>query len=135
MKKWEDVQRKLKDELEKWFYKQCRNLEADYFMFYLPASLHHDSNLIICQKVHPDTRFAEAYILVSDKRINKGLTVEQNYRHFESILFKLPVITPTDPSEGWYNTEKFPHFVVNNGAWDIYRNDDNYCAAIPTIGG
>lgn len=32
----------------------------------------------------------------------------------------------------YYNTTNFPHFVCNHGNWDIYRNDKDYCAAIPT---
>jgi hypothetical protein len=31
-----------------------------------------------------------------------------------------------------YNRINFPHFVVNNGNWDIYANDKGYCASIPT---
>jgi hypothetical protein len=32
----------------------------------------------------------------------------------------------------YYNTENFPIFVCHNGNWDIYRNERDYCAAIPT---
>ena len=31
-----------------------------------------------------------------------------------------------------YNKTHFPHFVGNHGNWDIYRNDSDNCAAIPT---
>lgn len=31
-----------------------------------------------------------------------------------------------------YNTTNFPIFICNHGNWDIYRNADGYCAAIPT---
>lgn len=31
-----------------------------------------------------------------------------------------------------YNKNNFPIFVCNHGNWDIYRNADGYCAAIPT---
>jgi hypothetical protein len=34
--------------------------------------------------------------------------------------------------ETYYTKENFPSFVCNDGPWDIYRNDYNYCAAIPT---
>lgn len=32
-----------------------------------------------------------------------------------------------------YNKTHFPHFVGNHGNWDIYRNDKDNCAAIPTL--
>jgi hypothetical protein len=31
-----------------------------------------------------------------------------------------------------YNRTHFPHFVCNNGNWDICASDSGYCAAIPT---
>jgi hypothetical protein len=32
----------------------------------------------------------------------------------------------------YYNTVNFPHFVCHNGNWDIYKDDCDYCASIPT---
>ena len=32
----------------------------------------------------------------------------------------------------YYNKTNFPHFVINNGNWDIYAKDTGHCAAIPT---
>jgi hypothetical protein len=32
----------------------------------------------------------------------------------------------------YYNKRNFPRFIVNHGNWDIYANDRDYCAAIPT---
>lgn len=34
----------------------------------------------------------------------------------------------------YYNTRNFPIFVCHHGNWDIYRNDKDYCAAIPIDG-
>jgi hypothetical protein len=31
-----------------------------------------------------------------------------------------------------YNTDNYPHFVCNNGNWDIYTDAKGYCASIPT---
>jgi hypothetical protein len=31
----------------------------------------------------------------------------------------------------YYNVENFPTLVAHHGPWDIYRNQNNYCAAIP----
>ena len=31
-----------------------------------------------------------------------------------------------------YNRQNFPRFVCHHGNWDIYANDQDRCAAIPT---
>ena len=30
-----------------------------------------------------------------------------------------------------YSKEHFPTFVINDGPWDIYKDEHDYCAAIP----
>lgn len=30
-----------------------------------------------------------------------------------------------------YNKRRYPHFVCNHGAWDIYADSNRYCVAIP----
>ncbi len=35
-------------------------------------------------------------------------------------------------SARFYNTDLFPVLVAHHGNWDIYRNANGYCAAIPT---
>lgn len=32
-----------------------------------------------------------------------------------------------------YNRDNFPVFVCRHGNWDIYRNVEGYCAAIPAL--
>ena len=32
----------------------------------------------------------------------------------------------------YYNVKNFPHLIAHHGNWDIYANDKDYCAAIPT---
>jgi hypothetical protein len=32
----------------------------------------------------------------------------------------------------YYNVDNFPVFVCHHGNWDIYKNANGYCAAIPT---
>lgn len=34
-----------------------------------------------------------------------------------------------------YNKTNFPFFVVTHGNWDIFRNEQGKCAAIPTAEG
>ena len=31
----------------------------------------------------------------------------------------------------YYNTDHFPTLIAHNGPWDIYRNAEGKCAAIP----
>jgi hypothetical protein len=35
-------------------------------------------------------------------------------------------------THNYYNTDNFPHFVVNHYSYDIYANNAGKCAAIPT---
>jgi len=37
----------------------------------------------------------------------------------------------TTATHDYYNTKNFPTLVAHNGPWDIYRNNNGYCAAIP----
>lgn len=32
----------------------------------------------------------------------------------------------------FYNTQNFPVILAHSGPWDIYRNNEGYCAAIPS---
>jgi len=48
-------------------------------------------------------------------------------QHFEEVESRRKKST-----HDYYNTENFPTLVAHHGPWDIYRNANNECAAIPT---
>ena len=88
MKTLADIQTRLKIELNQWFIRQCRNVYEDYYLYYLPSTPEHDGGLIICK----DTPHNPEYKLVQG-RINKGLTVEQNFYALQQTIRRLPILS------------------------------------------
>jgi hypothetical protein len=92
MKTWEDVISRMKAELEQWFIKQCQNIFDDYYLWYLPTTAEHDGELLIAKEKPANIDFQLAW----PKRINKGLTKEQNLQRLYDTLRKLPILTNSE---------------------------------------
>ena len=89
MRNLAELQTALLNELKHWFKKQCENIHADFYLYYLPATAEHNGGLLICQNEPPN----KEYKLVTDNKINKAATVEQNFNHFRRFLGDLPVLS------------------------------------------
>jgi len=85
-----DIKDRLQAELEQWFLKQCKNNYADFYLYYLPAAPEHDGGLLIAENIkNPE------YLLAMPEKINKSITVEQNFNRIMvyGVLNKLPILT------------------------------------------
>ena len=91
MKTWEDVQNRLRAELEQWFIKQCRDNFEDYYLYYLPTTEAHDGGFMFLtdKPANPDYRMGW------NRPVNKGKTIDQNFSTFSNILKKLPIMSAT----------------------------------------
>jgi hypothetical protein len=89
MKTWNDLTVTLKSELDQWFVRQCRNIHGDYYLYFIETTPAHDGGIIICDErpANPE------YRLAWPQRINKGATVEQNYRCLLEVCRRLPVLS------------------------------------------
>jgi len=84
-----DIKTRLQAELKQWFLKQCQNNYADFYLYYLPAAGDHAGNLRIAENIEP------GYLLAMTERIDKSITVEQNFNKIMvyGILNRLPILT------------------------------------------
>ena len=87
--KMEEINTRLKMELDQWFIKQCRNNFADFYLYYIEATPEHNGGFIICENDPPN----KDYKLAWNQAINKGATVNQNYNLLRSrCVNRLPII-------------------------------------------
>ena len=89
MKNLADIQTRLKNELDQWFIKQCRNVYEDYYLYYLESSPEHDGGLLIAANKPANSE----YKMAGGGRINKGATIQQNFNTLRPILNRLPILT------------------------------------------
>jgi len=87
MKNVADIQTRLKAELNQWFPKQCKNIYDDYYLYYLPTTLEHIGDILICKEApaNPEYQRAEGQSLSKDK------TVNQNFNHLREVCNRLPI--------------------------------------------
>lgn len=88
MKTAKEVSTKLKIQLARWFAKQCRNLDRDYYLYLIPQTAAKPSTLTILSG-----RPAGNHVLVCNERLRKHFTVEQNYSVLMDLLRKMPCLT------------------------------------------
>ena len=90
MKDRADLETRLKAELEQWLEKQIRNEYADFYLYYLPTTAEHDGGILIAR----DRPANPEYKLAMSERINKGLSINQNFNRIRnSGLYNLPVLS------------------------------------------
>lgn len=89
MKTEADLQTALRNELEQWFVKQCKNNYADFYLYFTPTTNEHNGKIMICEdKPSPE------YSLAMPEKIKKGCTIDQNFNWIShGILTKLPVLS------------------------------------------
>lgn len=90
MKTWVEVINRLQAELVHWYPRQVRDINQDYFLYYLPWTPEHDSGLLIAKTMPVNS----GYQLAMTERINKGFTVEGNLHAIinRNILQRLPIL-------------------------------------------
>ena len=89
MKTQADLEARIRVELEQWFIRQCRDMDADYYLYYMEANKRHDGGIIICKDppANPECKLAMS------EPIRKGCTVEQNYNWLRlGICRRLPIM-------------------------------------------
>lgn len=88
MKTYSDLQDRLKIELTHWFNLQCQNIFDDYYLYYTETIPGKSGGIIICKNPPSND-----YKLAMPERINKGMTIDQNFYHIiNTCLSKLPVL-------------------------------------------
>ena len=84
-----EVNDRLMSELKQWFIKQFRDQYSDYYLYHLPSTPERDGGLLIAKDTPPNGN----YQLSWNQPINKGATVEQNFRKFSEVCRRLPILT------------------------------------------
>jgi len=87
MKTMQDVQSRLKLELNIWFKKQCQNSFADFYLWILPTTNEHDGHFLILKDKPANVDMQ----LVC--KVDKSKTIDQNYNILRGVLFKLPILS------------------------------------------
>ena len=90
MKTWEELLTVLRNELDQWFIKQCRNPFGDWYLYYQETTPEHDGGILFLQEAPPNKDWKLAWPI----RVNKGATVDQNHRYFADVCRRLPVLSP-----------------------------------------
>lgn len=88
MKTWQEVLDRLRAELNQWFIKQCRNTLEDYYLYYRPTTEEADGGFLFSLD-----KPSSAYLLGWNERVNKGATVDQNFKVFSKVLRRLPIMS------------------------------------------
>ena len=89
MKTWQEVQSRLRAELEfQWFPRQCKEPESRFYLYYLPSMPQHDSGLIALKNTPPN----KEYLPVSPQPLNGFKTVDQNIAALLPLLARLPIL-------------------------------------------
>ena len=89
MKTWPEVLNRLRTELDQWFMKQCRNIHADYYLYYQATTPERNGGFLFLEDKPENTD----YLLGWNQPANKGATVEQNMHTFSDILRRLPIMS------------------------------------------
>ena len=87
MQTWPEVLNRLRAELDQWFIKQCRNIHADYYLYYQATTPERDGGFIFTTEKPGD-----GYLLGWNQPANKGATVDQNMHAFSDVLRRLPIM-------------------------------------------
>jgi len=88
MKTDQDVKNRLNAELEQWFAKQCQNSLADFYLYYIEQSPERDGGFTFCREQPANP----SYKLGWNQRVRTGLTIDENFTIFYSILRTLPIM-------------------------------------------
>lgn len=86
MRNMQDVNARIRAELDQWFPKQCKNIYEDYYFYYLPTTAEHNGGVLIVK----DSPANQEYQLVT--RIRKDLTKDQNFLMLSNFCRKLPIL-------------------------------------------
>lgn len=89
MKTAQDLYTRFQNELNQWFPRQCGNPFEKFYLYYLESTPDHDGGIIISK----DTPGNDQYRLATPEAMQRGMTVEQNFYHFQTILNRLPVLS------------------------------------------
>ena len=87
MKNMADVEKVLREELNKWFVRQVRNEFEDFYLYYAPTSHGQPGEIRIESNMPLDSGFN---LVVG--RINKGATIDQNFKYLQEICRSLPIL-------------------------------------------
>ena len=89
MKNFEELKTRLRNELDQWFIRQCRNTFSKYYLYYLETTAEHDGGIAICSEDPPN----KEYKLATTEHIQRHLTVEQNFYRLVDVASRLPVLS------------------------------------------
>ena len=88
MQTWPEVLNRLRAELDQWFIKQCRNIHADYYLYYQATTPERNGGFLFLEDKPENSN----YLLGWNKPVDKGATVEHNMHTFSDVLWRLPIM-------------------------------------------
>lgn len=88
MRNRSDIETALRNELNQWFPKQCKNIYNDYYLYYSETTKDKPGNLLINTELPSNN----GYFLAVGEKINKGATIEDNFNHLRRFIGILPIL-------------------------------------------
>jgi hypothetical protein len=86
MKNWDELTARTMADLKIWQDKQFKNNYADFYLYYLETTPEHIGGILITEEAPANLEYQLG------ARINKSLTLEQNWIALKPILRRLPVL-------------------------------------------
>jgi hypothetical protein len=91
MKTEADLQTALRNELNQWFPRQCREPYTDFYLYYLETTQEYDGGILIASEAPANSN----YKLATPEKIRKACTIDQNFNWIaQGIVRRLPVLSP-----------------------------------------